>query len=398
MEFAYRCLDAAGQENRGSITAQDHTAALAKLKSRGFVVTELIEKKVRTSAGFFKRSFNDEDMYNIAREMSTLLRSGMRIDKAFDILIHATTKQDLKEVLSLILVDIKAGKGVGQAFDDMGRFSPLLISMIHVSEAVGELQAAFENIARYLRFQIQFRAEIRNAMTYPAFLIFASVVTFFVIFQFIVPRFFSIFGAQGGQLPLPARVLYAMSGWFNFTSLGIVAGLVACFFILRRLYPAKIKAPSFYQYLIFIPFVRNLILNLELSRFSYSMHTMLQSGVEFIKALKLSAELIQNDRVRGPLASLVGQIKEGKKIADVFEQVHILPEIVPNMIRVGEESGNLKEIFLELYQIFDERFRNGVKRVLILLEPIIIIVMGLIVGFIVITLILTVMSVSNIKL
>jgi general secretion pathway protein F len=114
--------------------------------------------------------------------------------------------------------------------------------------------------------------------------------------------------------------------------------------------------------------------------------------------LKLSAELIQNDRVRGPLASLVGQIKEGKKIADVFEQVHILPEIVPNMIRVGEESGNLKEIFLELYQIFDERFRNGVKRVLILLEPIIIIVMGLIVGFIVITLILTVMSVSNIKL
>jgi type II secretory pathway component PulF len=115
MEFAYRSLDAAGQENRGSITAPDHSAALAKLKSRGLVVTELIEKKVRTGAGFvFKRSFNDEDMYNIAREMSTLLRSGMRIDKAFDILIHATTKQDLKEVLSRILVDIKAGKGVGQ--------------------------------------------------------------------------------------------------------------------------------------------------------------------------------------------------------------------------------------------------------------------------------------------
>jgi general secretion pathway protein F len=399
MEFAYRSLDAAGQKNQGSITAPDHSAALAKLKGRGMVVTELIEKKVRTGAGFmFKRSFNDEDMYNIAREMSTLLRSGMRIDKAFDILIQATTKQDLKEVLSRVLVDIKAGKGVAQAFDNTGRFSPLLISMIHVSEAVGELQAAFENIARYLRFQIQFRAEIRNAMTYPAFLIFASGVTFFVIFQFIVPRFFSIFGTQNAQLPLPAKVLYAMSGWFNFTSLGILAGLIACFFVLRRLYPAIVKAPRLYQYLIFIPIVRNLILNLELSRFSYSMHTMLQSGVEFIKALKLSAALIQNDQVKGPVASLVGQIKEGKKIADVFEQVHILPEIVPNMIRVGEESGNLKEIFLELYQIFDERFRNGIKRVLILLEPVIIIVMGLIVGFIVITLILTVMSVSNIKL
>jgi general secretion pathway protein F len=98
------------------------------------------------------------------------------------------------------------------------------------------------------------------------------------------------------------------------------------------------------------------------------------------------------------VASLVGQIKEGKKIADVFSQVQLLPEIVPNMLRVGEESGSLKEIYFELYQIFDERFKNSIKRALSLLEPIIIIVMGLVVGFIVITLILTVMSVSSIKL
>ena len=125
---------------------------------------------------------------------------------------------------------------------------------------------------------------------------------------------------------------------------------------------------------------------------------MLKSGVEFIKALTMSATVIQNERIRGPVTSLVGQIKEGKKIADVFSQVHFLPDIVPNMLRVGEESGSLKEIFFELYQIFDERFKNSIKRVLTLLEPLIIIVMGLIVGFIVITLILTVMSVSSIKL
>ena len=128
------------------------------------------------------------------------------------------------------------------------------------------------------------------------------------------------------------------------------------------------------------------------------MYCMLQSGVVFITALKMSASIIQNERIRAPVASLVGQIKEGKKIADVFSQVQLLPEIVPNMLRVGEESGSLKEIFFELYQIFDERFKNSIKRALSLLEPIIIIVMGLVVGFIVITLILTVMSVSSIKL
>ena len=128
------------------------------------------------------------------------------------------------------------------------------------------------------------------------------------------------------------------------------------------------------------------------------MYSMLQSGVEFIKALKLSATLIQSHQLRNPIESLVEQIKEGKRIADVFSQVDILPEIVPNMIRVGEGSGNLKEIFFELHQMFDERFKNTTKRVLILVEPTIIVIMGLLVGLIVISLILTVMSVGSIKL
>ena len=128
------------------------------------------------------------------------------------------------------------------------------------------------------------------------------------------------------------------------------------------------------------------------------MYSMLRSGVEFIKALKMSAAVIQNERLRNPVAALVGQIKEGKKIADVFSEVPFLPEIVPSMLRVGEESGSLKEIFLELYQIFDERFKNSIKKVLTLLEPLVIVGLGLLVGFIVITLILTVMSVSSFKL
>lgn len=398
-EFAYNSLDVAGHESRGVISAEDRDRALKTLRSRGLTVTDLVERKTKSSAKFtFRKNFNDTDIYNVARELSTLLRSGMRIDKAFELLIHATTRQSLKEVLAAVLTDIKAGKGVAQSFDNTGRFNPLFISMIHISEAVGELQTAFENIAQYLRFQIQFKAEIRNTMTYPVFLICASIVTFFVIFQFIVPRFFSIFGSDSSQLPLPAKILYTLSGWLTFKTLGIIVAVVAGFFIARKLYPQRVKLPNVYNYLAFMPGVRGLILDLELSRFSYSMYAVLQSGVEFIKALRLSASLIQNAYYRGPIASLVGQIKEGRKIADVFSQVHFLPEIVPNMIRVGEESGNLKEMFFEIYQIFDERFKNGIKRVLVLVEPLIIICMGLIVGFIVITLILTVMSVSSIKL
>lgn len=398
-EFAYSCIDSTGQDSKGLISAEDRGDAMAKLRARGLTVIDLAEKQKRQKVSMsLRKGFNDQDLYNMARELSTLQRSGIRIDKAFELLIQSTVKQELKDILSHVLTDIKAGKGIAQSFENTGRFNPFVISMINVGEAVGDLQSAFENVAQYLRFQIQFKSEIRNAMTYPIFLIFASVITFIFIFNFIVPRFFSIFGTNKGMLPLPAKILFTMSGWFTIKNLAIVAALVIFVFVLKKLYPAKIRLPSLYDNLIHMPLVGGLIIQLELSRFSYSMYSMLQSGVEFIKALKMSATVIQNERIRGPVASLVGQIKEGKKIADVFSQVDFLPDIVPNMVRVGEESGSLKEIFFELYQIFDERFKNSIKRVLTLLEPLIIIVMGLIVGFIVITLILTVMSVSSIKL
>jgi general secretion pathway protein F len=398
-EFIYSCIDSSGQEIKGAISASDRMDALSKLRDRRLTVTELVERKPREKRSFsFKKGFGDQDVYNISRELSILLRSGLRIDKGFELLMNPTTKQDLRDILSLVLTDIKAGKSPAQAFSNTGRFSPLFVTMIRVGETVGNLQSAFENIAQYYRFQIQFKGEIRNALTYPVFLVFASVITLFGIFHFIVPRFFSIFGTDTSSLPLPARVLYAMSGLLSLTNLSLLVGLLILLILFKKFIPGKVRLPNLSAYLIHLPGLGKLILNLELSRFSYSMYSMLQSGIEFINALKLSATLIQNRHVRTPIESLVEQIKGGKKIADVFSQVPLLPEIVPNMLRVGEGSGNLKEIFFELYQVFDERFKNSAKRALVLIEPSIIVIMGLIVGFIVISLILTVMSVGRIKL
>lgn len=398
-ELQYSCIDSSGQEINGVISASDRMDAISKLKERGLTVVELVEKKTKERKSFsFRKGFGDQDLYNISRELSILLRSGIRIDKAFELLMNPSMKRELKDILSLVLVDIKAGKEVAQAFGNTGRFTHLFVTMIRVGEAVGNLQSAFENIAQYYKFQIQYKGEIRNALTYPIFLIFASIMTLVFIFSFIVPRFFSIFGTDTQALPLPAKVLYTMSGLLSFTNLCILIGLIIAVVILKKFYPSKVRLPNIYLYLLNVPLIGRLILNLELSRFSYSMYSMLQSGIEFIKALKLSAALIQNRRLRTPIESLVEQIKGGKKIADVFSQVHFLPDIVPNMLRVGEGSGNLKEIFFELYQVFDERFKNSTKRALILIEPTIIVIMGLIVGFIVISLILTVMSVGSIKL
>jgi len=400
MNFDYRCIDSSGKSIKGNISAEGTSDAKSMLKERGLTVLELITKETKTAKTFrIRKGIKDTDVYNVSRELSILLKSGIRIDRAFEILINSVSNPQLKEYLSVILKDIKAGKTVAQAFIDTKKFNPLMTTMIYAGESVGDIRSAFENIAQHVRFQIQFKGEIRNAMTYPLFLIFASFVTLLVIFKFIIPRFFSIFGQNPeASLPFTAKILYSVGKFLGLTNIYFFIAVFLLIIISIRMVNIKEVSSRIYSYLILIPLLRKLISYLELSRFSYSMYSMLNSGIEFITALKLSTGIIQHRQMRESIEPTINQIKEGKRIADVFSQISFLPDVFPNMLRVGEESGNLKEIFFELHQIFDERFKNSIKKILALVEPVVITVTGIIVGFIVISLILTVMSVGNIKL
>ena len=405
MDFEYRCLDPAGRNNTGIITAGSIDEARALLKERSLTVVEIKAKRTDTALASLKsgkfsfgKKVKDADLYNMFRELSILLKSGIKIDRALEVLGASLSSAPLKESISSILKNIKSGKTIAEAFSDTGRFNPLTITMIHAGESVGNVRSSFENIAEYQRFQIQFKGEIKNALTYPTFLIGASFLTILVIFKFIIPRFFSIFGKNEVTLPVTARILYSVGNFLNFTNIWFLAAVVISVFILMKVVNTRKALSKAYSYLIYLPLLGTLILYLELSRFSYSMYSMLNSGIAFIDALRLSTGIIMDRKIRESIEPAISQIKEGKGIADVFSRISLLPDLVSNMLRVGEESGNLKEIFFEIHNVFDERFRNTTKRALSLVEPIVITFTGIIVGFIVISLILTVMSAGNIKL
>jgi general secretion pathway protein F len=359
-------------------------------------INEAVASVVKKHA--FRKKVKDADLYNVFRELSILLKSGIKIDRALEIVINSSSSLQMRETLSVILKDIKAGKTIAKAFSDTGRFNLLTSTMIHAGESVGDVRSSFENIAEYQRFQSQLKGEIKNALAYPSFLIGASMIVIFVIFKFIMPRFFSIFGKNTASLPVTAKILYSIGNFLSITNFYFILFAVALVFVMLKVVNTKNVLSKAYSYLIYLPLFGSLILSLELSRFSYSMYSMLNSGIAFIDALRLSTGVIMDKKVRESIEPTIDQIKEGKGIADVFSHIYILPEIVPNMLRVGEESGNLRDIFLEIHRIFDERFRNTTKRVLALVEPIVITVTGIIVGFIVVSLILTVMSASDIKL
>ncbi|MCX8069432.1 MAG: type II secretion system F family protein [Thermodesulfovibrionales bacterium] len=402
MQFKYKCIDPMGRSITGDISAEGLQEAKALLRGNGLTVLELNEAKESKGdflkGGFFSKKINDTDQYNLFRELSILLKSGIKIDRALEIAINSSTKEDLKDALSKILRDVKAGSSLAKAFSDTGKFNLLSVTMIEAGESVGDIKSAFENMAEHKRFQIQFKSEIKNALAYPTFLIFASLITIIVIFKFITPRFFSIFGQNEASLPLTAKILYNIGNFFSLTNIYFIIAVIVGIIFLFRIKDTKRVLMNFYGYLTYLPLVGRLILYLELSRFSYSMYSMLNSGIEFINALRLSTMVIMDKKIRAAIEPTILQIKEGKGIAEVFSHISLLPDLVHNMLKVGEESGNLKEIFLEIHRVFDERFKNITKRILALVEPVVITITGLIVGFIVISLILTVMSAGTLKL
>lgn len=399
IDFEYRCIDASGKEQKGTISAVDPDDAKSRLKSMDLMVIGLTLKKSLSKKQYFQRKkVNETDIYNLSKELSVLLKSGITIDKAIEILIGSTSNNAFDEILKHILSDVKGGRKLSQAFEDTKKFNQIVIVTIRIGENVGDLRSAFENIAQYMHFQIQLKNEIRNAMAYPMFLILASAVTILVIFKLIIPRFFEIFDQNMETLPFVSRALFSISNFMDLTNLFLFLGVIGLIILFARLLNLRGVLRMFYSSLVYVPVFKKLIFYLELSRFSFSMHSMLKSGVEFINALKLSVEVIQNTFIRVSIERTINQIKEGKSIESAFSHISFLPPMMHVMLKVGEKSGNLKEIFFELYNVFDEKLKNLMKKALLLLEPLIITIMGIIVGIIVMSLMLTVMSVSNIKL
>lgn len=398
MEFEYQVSDSTGKILAGKITADSLESAKDLLRKKGFYVLELkpLKKSKLEGFRFFRRSIKEETLYSFFRELSILLKAGLTIDKVFNILISSTRDRFFEEILREIYKDLQEGKSVQESFKKRGVFNELINSMISAGESIGNLSQAFENIADYLKFQIQFRKEIQNALTYPIFLIIASLVTLLVIFKFILPRFFALF--QGTNLPLSAKLLLSLgkifSGKIFFILIFIIFSLI---FLYKRGHLAFLR--PFLQGIWYkIPLLKSLLFNLDLSRFSYSMHSMLKGGIDFVDALYLSKNLVRSRELRDLFESSIYEIRKGKSIHEAFSTSTLLPEIFYHMLKVGEETGNLKEVFFELYSIYEEKFKTTVKRLLTLLEPIIITLTGLLVGFIVISLILTVMSAGVIRL
>lgn len=399
-EFRYEAanLQAGGSTVRGSMEASSRAAAIGKLKAQG--LAPLVVEEAATTGlnreihlpGFTKH-VKLKSLSILSRQFATLIRAGLPLMRALNILVEQTDDKVLKQALTQVQVDVGTGLSFSAALQKQSDvFPPLFVNMMRVGEMGGFMDRTAEAVAATYESEVQLREKIRSASTYPAVVAIISVLAVLGIVTFIVPIFESMFDQLGGTLPLPTRILVVLShnmAWI----LPVLLVLVIVGAIAWRRYryedavrrvvdPWKLKIPVFGK----------LFTKVALARFSRNLSMLLSAGVPLLQTLDVVGQASANWVIQDAVADIRESVSGGKSFSAPLSRHSIFPELVVQMAAVGEESGSLPDMLESVAKFYDQEVKTAADQLTSTIEPILIVVLGIIIGGMVISLYLPIFS------
>ena len=396
--FKYVAYDANGKKVESTVEADNQGIAQQILvQERKLMVSAINE--VKAGGGgislFSRRKAGGRDLEFLTSELSLLLESGVKFDKAVDLLAKAKRSTPIGEVLGQISGKLKSGSTIADAFGHFGKlFNNLYVNLLKIGEESGALAPVFQGLTRDLRYRNDLRQTIIQATTYPLIILAVCVLSVVLIFNYIVPNMASLFDGVE-DLPIQTRAILAMSDWmiaYQFYVLAIFVAITAA--IIHNRNNPKMQQ-WFHQRSRLVPGVRHVVDMSERIRFCSSMSLLLNAGIAMDQAVRLSAGNSANSEIRRELEGVGDQIRKGTHLSKALSDTTLFPELFVSLIEIGEESGEVTRIFTDLSERSRNEFTNWVNRVTSLLEPLLIITMGLFVGGIVVTMMLSVMSINQ---
>jgi len=396
-EFVYEALSINAKSIKGRY-AGSFKEFQKYLKSQGLTLISYKEKKIKLKKGNFK----DEDFAGIVEELYYLINSGVKVDDGLKLLIKSASKERSYQFLTKVLEEIKKGNQLSIAIQNASKdvsysISPLYISILSSGEEIGNTAYALKTLKNFIDFKLTTAAEVKQALAYPLFLIGMSVVMVFFVFIFVVPKFTEIFSADEMEKIPYISQLVLKSGTFVNEHLFLILGALSLTVVGIFLY-FKLTKINFTQLFYKIPYLSDMIVELELSRAFNSMGMMIKGGVEIDKALKQSISLLSIDELQSIFIEALSELKKGRRLSEVFAASSLIPPNVVSMMSVGENSATMGEVSLSLSERFLQNFKLKTKKVLSLLEPVIVVFMGVFIAVIVVSIMLAVISINDIAM
>ncbi len=390
-QFKYTARNNTGKMIEGVIEAPVQKLAAEKLRSQRFNVVTLNEVKggdsnILARLNPFKGGVASKDLVIFSRQLATLVSAGVPIVQGLNILCEQIQSPVFKQIITAIRSDIESGIAIADAMKKHPKaFSELYVSMIRAGETGGVLDAILERLSAYLEAAEELKGKVKGAMVYPLVICgVAGTVTLFLLVA-VIPTFKSVFASFGGELPFPTRILLAISDFLRHN----------VFIAFKKWYKTEKGNTVVDGIVIKIPVFGDMLKKVAVSKFTRTLGTLIKSGVPILQAMDTVAKTSGNKVVEAAIMKARESIREGEKIADPLKLSGIFPPMVIQMISVGEETGNLEIMLSKIADFYDQEVDTAVKAMTSLIEPIIICVMGVVIGSIVICMFLPIFKMSS---
>lgn len=398
MVFNFTCRDNEGRTIRGTVDASNSKEAAVMLRQQGFFVVYLNERGVNPLTSVFKRfrRVTFGDIVNFTRQLSSMITAGLTLPEALRILEQQTESVALRTLLFDMLHEVEGGKSFAATLERYSQFSKTYVSVVRAGEASGTLDKVLQRLADNLEKERALRSKIKAAMIYPAIIVIVMVIVATIMMVVVIPKMLDIYKDFDATLPTATKVLINISGfvsrfWWIFAA--ALVGLFLFFSSWRRTDFGKEKTDSLYFK---IPILGNLKKQQILAEFSRTLGLLVGAGVPLVGSLNIVADAVGSVKYQRAIAAASQQIEKGYPLSSLVGQdPQLFPPILSQMVKVGEETGKMDETLLKVSVYFEASVDNAVKALTTAIEPLIIVVLGLGVGFLVIAVIMPIYNLTS---
>ena len=397
MEFIYKAKDTHGNDHSGTIQSPDLHSSAVVLRKKGLIVISL-KPKNDSANSFLGRIFNRvsfSELVIITRQLATMVSAGLVLSEAIDILEEQQTNKTLKKALVDISSDIKGGLTLAQSLSKHPALFPrLYTNLIKSGESSGKLDAVLLRMADGLEKDREFQAKVKGAMIYPVVVISMMVIVVIIMMIFVIPKLLNLYSQSSIELPLPTKILIGTSNLFiNFWWLGIII-IVGAVILFQRWNKTPEGNLFIGRVILKIPVLGKIVTNVTLTNFNRTFGLLTSAGIPLLESIGIVSDLTDNPVFKNALHEAYLGVEKGLPFSSLLTG-NVFPKIISQMIRVGEETGKVDEIFFKLADYFESESDHMLKNLTVAIEPIVLIILGIGVAFLVISIILPIYQLTT---
>ncbi len=398
MLFNYKALESSGKRVAGAIEAVSIDVAIGSLQKRGLIIAEIepAEKESWFSKLSIGHSISNKEIVILSRQMATLFEAQVSALKIFNLLASEVENEALRKRLNQVVSDIEAGSTISKALaKHPSVFSNFYVNMVRSGEETGKLNETFTYLADHLDRNYEVISKVKNALIYPAFVITVFFAVMILMFTVIIPKISLIILESGQAIPLYTQVVFGVSNFFIDYGIMLLVALIVLGFFTIRYIRTPVGRAAFARFKLEIPFIGELYKKLYLSIIADNMNTMVLSGIPMLKAIEVTATVVDNDLYKQVLMESLAAVKGGSSLSQSLSGYREIPSLLVQMIKVGEETGELGNIFRTMARFYQREVINTVDTIVSLIEPVMIVLLGLGVGVLLTSVLIPIYDIAN---